>query len=272
MRLSASFGLISDLCAAIRVASLPTLKAVFRKPSLVLSPAAVSSIFMAAVWSAFAAPTDEGARPVKRSLIRHAYGAVLDIGAGLGHSIDYLDRTKVTAYIALEPNVLMHEAIRARATAAGLREEDGTLLILRAGAEDPEKIRALLAGAGRPQQVETMLSVMTLCSIPDPQQTLQRLVREVLAPEGRLLFYEHVLSPLADVAWWQQFWTPIWALAFDGCCLNRPTHLWIDAMEDEGVDGERMSMWNERELWGKEGEPDEHLFWHRVGRFVKHNN
>lgn len=187
-------------------------------------------------------------------------------------SIDYLDRTKVTAYIALEPNVLMHEAIRARAKAAGLREEDGTLLILRAGAEDPEKIRALLAGAGRPQRVDTMLSIMTLCSIPDPQQTLQRLVREVLAPEGRLLFYEHVLSPLADVAWWQHFWTPIWALAFDGCCLNRPTHLWIDAMEDEGADGERMSMWNERELWGKEGEPDEHLFWHRVGRFVKHSN
>jgi len=271
MKLSAAFGLISDLRAAIRVATLPTLKAVFREPSLVLRPASLSRIFMAAVWAAFAAPTDEGARPAKLKLIPHATGAVLDIGAGHGHSIDYFDRTAVTAYIALEPNGLMHEAIRARANAAGFREEDGTLLILRGcGAEDPAAIRAQLDGAGL--QVDTMLSIMTLCSIPDPQQTLAQLVREVLAPGGRLLFYEHVLSPRADVAWWQRFWTPVWRLAFDGCCLDRPTHLWIEAMEDKGPDGEGINMWSQREVWGKEGEPDEHLFWHRAGKFVKHSD
>ncbi|KAJ6518632.1 S-adenosyl-L-methionine-dependent methyltransferase [Mycena sanguinolenta] len=268
MKISASLGLLSDLRAAIRVATLPTLKAVYFEPSLVLRPASVSRIFMAAVWNTFAAPTDQGARATKDRLISHATGAVLDIGAGLGHSIAYLDRDKVTAYIALEPNELMHPAIRARAKAAGFRDEE--VLILRCGAEDPRTILVQLDGAGI--RVDTMLSVLTLCSIPDPQETLARLIREVLAPGGRLLFYEHVLSPRSDVAWWQRFWTPVWRLAFDGCCLDRPTHLWVEAIEDVGPDGQSINMWSQREVWGKEGEPEEHLFWHRVGEFVKHSD
>ncbi|KAJ7504527.1 hypothetical protein B0H11DRAFT_1710183 [Mycena galericulata] len=272
MKLSASFGLISDLRAALSVATLPTLKAIFRQPSLIIRPTALSRIFMAAVWAAFAGPTDESARPSKLALIPpHATGAVLDIGAGHGHSIDYLKRCAVTAYIALEPNALMHAAIRVRAETAGFREADGTLLILRTGAEDIAGIRKQLDAAGL--QVETMLSIMTLCSIPDPQRTIARLVSDVLAPGGKLLFYEHVLSPRADVAWWQRFWTPMWRIAFDGCCLDRraiflPTYVWIEELEDTGGG----SMWSEREVWGKDGEPEEHLFWHKIGRFVKRND
>ncbi|KAJ7672631.1 hypothetical protein B0H17DRAFT_1084032 [Mycena rosella] len=270
MKLSASFGLISDLRAAFGVAALPTFRAVCQRPSLALRPTELSRIFMAAVWAAFAAPTDEGARPAKLALISpHATGAVLDIGAGYGHSVDYFGAS-VKAYIALEPNTLMHQAIRARAAAAGFSEADGTLLILQGcGAEDAAKIRVQLDEAGL--QVDTLLSVMTLCSIPDPQRTLAQLVRQVLVPGGQLLFYEHVLSPRADVAWWQRFWTPVWKIAFDGCCLDRPTHLYIEAIKDVGADGEGVNMWSQQAVWGKEGEPDEHLFWHRAGRFVKHS-
>lgn len=79
MKLSAAFGLISDLRAAIGVATLPTLKAVYREPSLVLRPTSVSRIFMAAVWNAFAGPTDEGARAPKLTLIPHATGVSLPL-------------------------------------------------------------------------------------------------------------------------------------------------------------------------------------------------
>ena len=47
--------------------------------------------------------------------------------------------------------------------------------------------------------------------------------------------------------------------------LDRPTHLYIEEME--GGDGE--DVWKEREVWGKEGEPDEHLWFHRIGRYIK---
>lgn len=48
----------------------------------------------------------------RTELIRsRATGVVLDLGAGTGHSIGYLDLERVEKYIALEPNVLMHPKI-----------------------------------------------------------------------------------------------------------------------------------------------------------------
>ncbi|KAJ7888758.1 hypothetical protein B0H13DRAFT_2235032 [Mycena leptocephala] len=266
MKLSASVGLIvSDLLTGFTAAALPTLKAVFRKPSLVLHPKILSHIFMATVWEEFSEPVDEGARPAKIALITpNAKGVVLDIGAGFGHSTSYFDRTAVEAYIALEPNTLMHGAIRARAEKAGFSESDRSLLILGHGVEDSERIRADLDNANL--KVDTLLSVMTLCSVPDPQRTVPHLVQKVLVPGGCLLFYEHVLSRRRDVAWWQRFWTPVWRLALGGCCLDRPTHLWIAEMQDQKRGG---SMWSQQEVWGNEGEPEEYLFWHRLGKFVK---
>ena len=101
--------------------------------------------------------------------------------------------------------------------------------------------------------------MLTLCSVPEPEAAIASLVRDVLRPGGTLVFYEHVLSPRADVAWWQRFWTPLWRYAFDGCCLDRPTHVWIEKMEG----------WAEKETWGKQDEDEETVWWHQLGRFVK---
>lgn len=84
-----------------------------------------------------------------------------------------------------------------------------------------------------------------------------------------MLFYEHVLSPREDVAWWQRFWAPLWSVPFDGCRLDRPSHLFAERMMATASSGDQVSMWSRQELWGKDGEPEENLFWHRVGRFVK---
>jgi len=212
---------------------------------------------MAHVWNVFGSLCDEGGKNVKLDLIpANATGTVLDIGAGHGHTVNYLDREKVSKYIALEPNTLMHPGIRKLAGAKGFTELDGTLLILSCGAED---ISLILAALEKPNSVDTLISVLVLCSIPAPERTLETLVRYVLKPEGSLLFYEHVLSPRDDVAWWQRFWTPVWKLVFDGCRLDRPTHLWV----------ERMGLWSSGDVWCKEGEDEENLFLHRVGKFVK---
>ena len=168
----------------------------------------------------------------------------------------YLDPSKVTKYIALEPNKLMHSEIRALAATKGFTEDAGTLQILPYGAEESSLILSALGGA---HTVDMLISILTLCSIPAPERTLGMLVGDVLKPGGTLVFYEHVLSPRDDVAWWQRFWTPIWKRAFDGCRLDLPTHVWIG----------RMDVWKEASVWGKPDEPEEHLFWHRVGRFVK---
>ncbi|KAF8882987.1 S-adenosyl-L-methionine-dependent methyltransferase [Infundibulicybe gibba] len=268
MKLSASFGLLQDLYLTIQAALVPTLWEIFHSPSLIFRLTAVSRLFMAHVWSAFAEGADRNGRPTKENLITpNARGVVLDLGAGYGHTTKYLQRSRVSKYIALEPNVHMHPRLRTLANAEGYTESDGSLLILTCGAEDISTIISALTG--EPHSVDTIISILTLCTIPHPQEAMTGLVREVLKPGGRFLFYEHVLSPRSDVAWWQRFWAPIWQLAFDGCRLDRPTHLWVDGVTvSDGRDGESTA-WRERKLWVKDGQPEERLFWHQAGRFVK---
>lgn len=193
-------------------------------------------------------------------------GQLFIISQGFGHSIQYLDRTKVTRYVALEPNTRMHIGLRHTAETAGFHESDGSLVILSCGAED---IAQILTALGSPHPVNTIISILTLCSIPSPDRVMTSLVRDVLKPGGQVLFYEHVLSPRADVAWWQRFWTPLWGIFLDGCRLDCPTHLHIGQMRYVDDDGKEASMWDGGETWGKPGEPEENLWWHQAGRFVK---
>jgi hypothetical protein len=281
MKLSAAFSLLQDIYLAFATAFLPTLQAVWLSPSLLFHPRELSRTFMSYVWILFGDGVDMNARPVKEGLIRpNARGVVFDIGAGLayftrfmdfyelisldyighGHTIDYLNRKKVTKYIALEPNTRMHPRIRERANAAGYTEENGTLLLLPYGAEELEAI----AQRVDLNSINTMIDILSLCSLPpqpEPRTVISNLVKGLLAPGGTFIFYEHVLSPRADVAWWQRFWTPIWSGVLDGCRLDRPTHIWIEEM-GPGV-------WREGKVWGKKDEPEEHLFWHRTGKFIR---
>ena len=172
---------------------------------------------------------------------------------GHGHTLKYLDKKKITRYIALEPNPFFHDKIREAARKAGFRPSD--VDILGYGAEQTDEIIRLLGG---PHQVDTVISILTLCGVPDEKGTIKRLCTHVLKPRGgQLLFYEHVLCDDKDFAFWQRVWTPLWQ-SIVGCCLDRPTHKWIDELD----------IWTTRDLSRKPDEPF-HLFWHQVGRYVR---
>ncbi len=67
--------------------------------------------------------------------------------------------------------------------------------------------------------VDTVVSTFALCRVADLQGTLTR-VRRALAPEGVLLFLEHVGAP----GWRQGFQravTPAWQRLAPGCHLDR---------------------------------------------------
>jgi hypothetical protein len=92
----------------------------------------------------------------------------------------------------------MHPEIRNKANAAGFSEADGTLVLIAAGVEDLAIVRA---DVGQ-HSVDTLFSILSLCSLPakpHPADALAALCDAVLAPGGQLLFYEHVLSPLASL-------------------------------------------------------------------------
>ncbi|KAG2125342.1 hypothetical protein DEU56DRAFT_743904 [Suillus clintonianus] len=260
MRLSAAFALFPVLYLAIRVGLWPTILAICRTPSLLFQPNELSRIFMSHVWKVFGNGDDGKTSDTKQSLITlHAYGIVLDLGAGHGHTINYFDHSRVTKYVAVEPNIHMHAELRRTASAAGYTEDTGTLLILPCGAENISTILSSLPTPHPP--IDTLISILTMCSIPSPQSTISGLITEVVKPGGQVLFFEHVLSDSQDVMWWQRFWTPLWGVFFGGCCLDRPTHRWI-----EDVGG-----WVREEgwMWEQDGEMEESLLWHRAGRFVK---
>ncbi|KAI9463908.1 hypothetical protein HD554DRAFT_2026957 [Boletus coccyginus] len=243
--------------SALQLALWPTLTHIWAAPSLLFRPKAIAHIFMSIFWTGFGASMDENNTQLKVSLItQNAYGVVLDLGAGHGHLAKYLDKTRVTKYIALEPNVYMHDKIRCAADAAGFSEAAGTFLLLACGAEDTT---AVLTSLGGYQPVDTLVSVLVLCSVPAPQEAIKSLVTDVLKPGGQVLFLEHVRNAHPQVAWWQTFWSPLWGFMFDGCQLNRPTHTWI----------QQVGGWASEEVTGVDGEDEDYILCRRVGKFIK---
>ncbi|KAJ8092664.1 hypothetical protein PM082_006992 [Marasmius tenuissimus] len=265
MQLTAALSVISELYRAFCFALVPTLRDLWFNPMLIFD---ISRVIMAHVWVGFAEGTNEEGRQVKEALITpYAKGVVLDLGAGHGHTVDFLVRSKVTTYIALEPNHDMHPLLRQRANAAGYLESDGSFILVPCSASETQKVLDTIDRG--PHPVDTVISILTICTIPAPERTITLLVRDLLKSGGEFIFHEHVLSHRSDVAWWQKFWAPLWCLMFDGCRLDRPSHLWIEGMKNMSGNGEEVSMWREGESWSKPGESEENIWWRQQGRFVK---
>jgi len=73
----------------------------------------VKRIFISFVWPILGQGLDQLHKEGKEVIITpNAYGIVFDIGAGYGHTVNYLDPQKVKKYIALEPNHHFHSEIR----------------------------------------------------------------------------------------------------------------------------------------------------------------
>lgn len=129
-------------------------------------------------------------------------GVVLDVGPGLGYWVDLYARADisitdsndnarrragkgkgVSKVYGVEPNIQSHPGLRQRAKAAGL---DGVYEILPVGIEDIAKETVVEKGS-----VDAIVSVLCLCSIPDPEKNIKEL-HSYLKPGGRWYLYEHV--------------------------------------------------------------------------------
>jgi len=95
----------------------------------------------------------------------------------------------------------------------------------------------------RDAMFDTIVSVSTFCSVPDPVRGLRELHR-VLRPEGRLLLFEHVRSRLGPIAMMQDLLTPLSRrfgpdlnrdtmtnLARAGFCLVREENVYLDIVK-----------------------------------------
>jgi ubiquinone/menaquinone biosynthesis C-methylase UbiE len=146
-------------------------------------------------------------RERRRGLLGRARGVTLEIGSGTGLNLPHypseLDRLVLT-----EPDDAMRTRLERRT--ARLRSDAS---VIGAPAE------RLPFDDG---EVDTVVSTLVLCTVPSPQLALREIAR-VLAPDGQLLFIEHVRASSPIRSFWQDALAAPWRAFAGGCCCNRQT-------------------------------------------------
>jgi SAM-dependent methyltransferase len=143
---------------------------------------------------------------IRRRIVPLAQGSVLEIGVGPGVNFTHYDPARVTNVYALEPNPGMLRRA----------EEQQRQTELKIEFLDLPGERIPLADAS----VDTVVSTFTLCTIPGVVEAIQG-VRRVLKPGGKLIFFEHGLSPDPAIQSWQKRSEPLFRWAFEGCHVTR---------------------------------------------------
>lgn len=162
----------------------------------------------AATYDRFLAKTEErGLFDRRRRLLAGARGRVLEIGAGTGLNLAHYPTSGMSSLVILEPDGAMRRRLMPRLATAGVSFELEPSGIDDAPFEDGS--------------FDTIVSTLVLCSVPD-LDSAARHIRRWLAPDGQLLFLEHVHA----LGWRgrvQQVATPLWSLLAGGCHLDRDT-------------------------------------------------
>ncbi|WP_430334941.1 class I SAM-dependent methyltransferase [Rhodococcus sp. ACT016] len=162
----------------------------------------------AAVYDPVVATAERrGMAECRRRLLASAKGAVVEIGAGTGLNVPYYPR-EITSLVLTEPTAAMAAHLRRRVRTA----RPDTKVIETPGDRLP-------AESG---SVDTVVSTLVLCTVPDPEAVLAEIVR-VLRPNGQFLFCEHVRSDVPASARWQDRLAGPWSVFAQGCRCNRRT-------------------------------------------------
>ena len=109
--------------------------------------------------------------------------AVRQRGAGAAEATPRTGRTSVTRVYGIEPNPGVHGLLRQQVRDAGL---EGVYEVVPVGIES-----LFASGKVAPASVDCIVTVLCLCSIPDPAHNIKQLY-ECLKPGGKWFVYEHV--------------------------------------------------------------------------------
>lgn len=175
-----------------------------------------------------AGPERAGLADARVDLLSAASGKVLEIGAGTGANLTHLPAGASTELVLVEPSGPMRTRLARRAGELRDRLPADTRVV--AGAAD-----SLPVADGT---VDTLVSTLVLCSVPDVDAAIAEL-RRVVAPGGRLLLLEHVAGH-GRTRRLQGLIDPAWRLVARGCRLVRETRA---ALERGGFDTADVADW-----------------------------
>ncbi len=155
----------------------------------------------AKLWESMDEPVDEQIALAKDDVFADISGPIVEIGAGHGSNFSRYPRgTQVTAF---EPNTYMTRHLAEVASTTGIVLEHWT----------SDLRDAALAS----DSVAAVVSVLTLCSVPDRADLIAEIHR-VLQPGGRFIFIEHIAETTSTRRrWFQRLVRPAWRALCDGC-------------------------------------------------------
>jgi ubiquinone/menaquinone biosynthesis C-methylase UbiE len=178
--------------------------------------AEISNPIFARLFDRFAAKDKgRGEDALRRELVAGLDGRVIEVGPGNGINFEHFPET-VEELIAVEPEPYLRRA--AEETARGLR------LAIRVVGGSADALPAEDAS------IDAVVVAGVLCSVPDQDASLREF-RRVLRPGGELRFYEHVRSPRASFARYQDAVAVVWPRLMGGCRPNLDT---VAAIERNG--------------------------------------
>jgi ubiquinone/menaquinone biosynthesis C-methylase UbiE len=173
------------------------------------------TIFAAGYDRIMAGPEKATLRAHRQALVSQAAGRVLEIGGGTGANLSFYGE-RVEALTVAEPEEPM-----ARRLERHVRERSVDANVVHAPAEELPF---------EDDSFDVAVSTLVLCTVKDQQRALSELLR-VLAPGGRLLFIEHVLSDDPRLARWQNRLNGLQQRVGHGCNCNRST---VEGIGDAG--------------------------------------
>ena len=150
---------------------------------------------------------------IRREVLSEASGDVLEIGFGTGVNLSFYP-SAVRQLTTADPNPGMTDRAQQRIRGSSVCVDTNVLSAESLALPD--------------RAFDTVVSTLTLCSIPDAARATAEVYR-VLRPGGRFLFFEHGQSPDPKVRIWQDRFTPISKILGDGCHLNRNIRSFLDA-------------------------------------------
>ncbi len=143
----------------------------------------------------------------KRKFFSDLPQTIVEIGIGPGTNLRYYN--KETTVIAVEPNLLMHDRLRARA--------DEFKIDLKLKTFCGEELDLVNNSA------EAVVGTLVLCTVHNPAKVLSEVLR-ILKPAGKFVFLEHVAAPAnSGLGLAQRILRRPWAWCGEGCQLNRHT-------------------------------------------------
>ncbi|KAI1100968.1 S-adenosyl-L-methionine-dependent methyltransferase [Jackrogersella minutella] len=226
-----------------------------RKYGVLFSPAKLRAAWFSDFWGSIAGPNvrlnaGERVKPLLEGRVTNGAvvdepvgpgiaGTVVELGAGSGLWVDVFKevadtrqeptggavkrraaaKRAVTRVYGVEPNHDQHPDLRRAIAKAGLED---VYQIVPVGIEDLEDA-SKWDGRVEKGSVDCIVSVLCLCSIPDPEENIREMY-SYLKKGGRWYVYEHVRC---EYSWYmrayQRFVNIFWPHFLGGCQLCRPT-------------------------------------------------